>query len=193
MLSLPRRLAMFAFPLLLIAGLGAILFFTVRGGSSSTNSDSSNAVYSSTLPTSTGTADYPKGVPIVFSAITDGSGTRYPPDVAEPAEEYTVSNPVTVAMAIGAGLRYQKEGELPELNYGHLHVFTDEPLPGPLDTITADDTHIDLGDGSHKLTLPALEPGHHTISAVWTDSSNLAGAPVASATIKLFVSDTPTS
>lgn len=51
----------------------------------------------------------------------------------------------------------------------------DSPLPLPGDTVAADDTHIDLADASHVLKLPALSPGEHTISAVWTDSRNNTG------------------
>jgi hypothetical protein len=135
------------------------------------------------------TNDYPKGFPVIFNAITDPTGTRYLPYDSNPADTFTVSNPVTVAMAIGGGRLYQTEGDPVLIGYGHLHVLIDSPLPSPGDTVAADDTHIDLADASHVLKLPALSPGEHTISAVWTDSrNNTGGGLLASATIKIDVS-----
>ncbi len=137
------------------------------------------------------TPDYPKGFPVVFNAITDPTGTRNLPYDSNPADTFTVSNPITVAMAIGGGRLYQKESDPVVLGYGHLHVLIDSPLPSPGDTVAADATHIDLADASHVLKLPALSPGEHTISAVWTDSRNNTGGvgdQIASATIKIDVS-----
>jgi hypothetical protein len=131
---------------------------------------------------------YPRGFPVIFNAITDPTGTRYLPYDPNPADTFAVSNPVTVAMAIGGGRLYQKEGDPVQTGYGHLHVLIDAPLPSPGDVVAADDTHIDLADASHVLKLPALSPGEHTISAVWTDSRNNADYGSASATIKIDVS-----
>jgi Domain of unknown function (DUF4399) len=135
------------------------------------------------------TNDYPKGFPVIFNAITDPAGTRYLPYDPNPADTFTVSNPITVAMAIGGGRLYQKEGDPVLIGYGHLHVLIDSPLPSPGDTVAADDKHIDLADASHVLNLPLLAPGEHTLSAVWTDSrNNTGGGLLASAMIKVDVS-----
>jgi len=134
------------------------------------------------------TVEHPTGFPVVFNAITDPTGTRNLPYDQNPADTFTVSNPVTVAMAIGGGRLFQKEGDPVLIGYGHLHVLIDSPLPLPGDTVTADDTHIDLADASHVLKLPTLPPGQHTISAVWTDSRNSADYGSATATIKINVS-----
>jgi hypothetical protein len=91
-------------------------------------------------------------------------------------------------MAIGGGLRFQPEGEAPQYLLGHLHVFIDDAAPSAGVTVTADDTHLDLADGSHKTTLPLLTPGSHTLTAVWTDSQNKTGDPVISSTITITVS-----
>jgi Domain of unknown function (DUF4399) len=134
------------------------------------------------------TVYYPKGYPLLFNAITDPAGTKNLPYDPNPSDTFTVSNPITVAMAIGGGRIYQKEGEPVEVGYGHLHVLIDSPLPSPGDVIATDDTHIDLADASHVLKLPALSAGQHTISAVWSDSRNSAGYGSATATIKIDVS-----
>ena len=138
------------------------------------------------------TLDYPKGFPLVINAITDPSGTRNVPYDPNPSDTFTVSNPITVAMAIGGGRIYQKEGEPVQVGRGHLHVLIDASLPLPGDLIATDDTHIDLADASHVLKLPTLSAGQHTISAVWSDSHNSAGYGSATATIKIDVS-APTS
>ena len=193
MRSLVRLVSVTVFPVLLVALLIGIVLWMFHGGSSGSPSEAGQptdiAAYVSPTPAldSVDTADYPKGYPVVFSDIADDGGERYPPAVAEPSEVYAVTNPVTVWLAIGAGLTFAREDEPPQINRGHLHVLIDAPLPGPEETIPDDDTHIDLGDASHVLTLPRLSPGDHRISAVWTSSSNETGPLVEYSTVKLNV------
>lgn len=143
---------------------------------------------SSPTPTPTPTLYYPLGEPVIFNSITDPSGTVYLPGSAMPEEIYTVSNPVTVALAIGAGLRYQDASETPRQNYGHLHILIDEEvLPIPGDMVEPAENRISLSDGSHRVTLPDLEPGRHNISAVFTDARGQVSLPYGVATIKLDV------
>ena len=184
MRSLAVRLLGYAFPVLLIAAVVGIAFVTLHRSSSDT---SSNADNSGAAPTGTAQLTYPKGYPVIFSAIIDSAGTTYPPDVPDPSQEYAVQNPVTVRMAIGGGLAYQPESEAPEAGKGHLHVLIDTPMPLPLDTVPSDDSHIDLADGGYKLTLPTLEPGEHVITAIWTNSHNEVGPTVVYSRVKLNV------
>jgi hypothetical protein len=145
---------------------------------------------SSPTPAPTPTLYYPLGEPVIFNSITDPSGTMYLPGAAMPEEIYTVSNPVTVALAIGAGLRYQDASETPRQNYGHLHILIDdEVLPIPGDIVEPAENRISLSDGSHIVTLPDLEPGRHDISAVFTNSRRQVTLPYGVATIKLDVRD----
>jgi hypothetical protein len=169
-------------PTLALLASAGVAAYALRVGSSSSDTPIGPA------PTPTPAAYYPLGPPIVFNSIVDPSGTQYLPVESDIPEPYTVSNPVTVAMAIGAGLRFQKEGEPPAQNYGHLHVFIDAGTPLPLEPVDVDATHIDLADGSHVAQLPELDPGEHQVTAVWTDSNNVTGYPVAAATIHLDIS-----
>lgn len=108
--------------------------------------------------------------------------------ITSPADVDTVSNPVSVSMAIGGGLVYQAEGGPLSPGLGHLWLLIDAPAPDANATLTADDIHIDLSDGSHKTTLPTLSPGQHTLTAVWTDSENTTYSPSISNTITVTVS-----
>lgn len=173
------RIDLVVFPVLVIAAVAAIIIYTIGGVSLSKSSE----------PTPTQTIYYPLGAPVIFNAVTDPSGTQYMTGEAMPQQVYTASNPVTVALAIGAGLRYQPaDGRSPRTGYGHLHVIIDDDnLPIPGDIVPVDETHLDLADGSHTVTLPALEPGRHAISAVFTDSEHRVTLPYGIATIQLDV------
>lgn len=169
-------------PVVALVACAGIAVYALRSGSSGP------ASVLSPIGTPTPAPYYPLGPPIVFNSIIDPSGTRYLPVQADIPGRYAVSNPVSVAMAIGAGLRFQAEGGPVEQSYGHLHILIDAATPLPLEPVDTDATHIDLADGSHVLKLPDLSPGEHQITAVWTDSKNVTGYPVAAATVLLDVS-----
>jgi hypothetical protein len=98
----------------------------------------------------------------------------------------TVSNPVSVAMAIG-GVYFQKQGEPVQTGYGHLGLIVDGPTPAAGDTFVDDATHIDLIDGSHITTLQTLAAGPHTLTAVWANADHVITTPLLSQTIHITV------
>ncbi|MEO8456708.1 MAG: hypothetical protein ABI559_02740 [Chloroflexota bacterium] len=182
-----RRALEIVFPLVGIALLGGISYLGYQsvfaGDSPATSSSQSDGVFSAPVDSPT----FPKGYPVIFNRIESSAGTTYFTDVAEQPGVYDATDPVFLAIAIGGGLRFQKEGELARLNYGHLHVLIDSTVPGPLETILPDSNHIDLADGSYVITLPDLSPGPHTVNAVWTDSNNNTGVFVGYATLHINV------
>ena len=150
----------------LVLSIGIVTYAVLHGSGGASDATATPVAVQTAKPTYNGPS-------VVFSSPADGS---------------TVSNPVSVSMAIGGGLRYQKEGDPPQQPYGHLHIFIDDAPPAAGVTVPVDDTHLDLADGSHQTTLPLLTPGSHTLTAVWTDSQNKTADPVISATITVTVS-----
>jgi hypothetical protein len=126
----------------------------------------------SALPTETnGPRVSPLAPMVVFESPLDGS---------------SVSNPVTVAMAIG-GVRFQGPGEPAQPGYGHLGVIIDGATPAIGATFAADATHLDLSDGSHQLMLPPLSLGPHTLTAVFMNAADVISEPLVTATISITV------
>ncbi len=110
------------------------------------------------------------------------------PDVGfvSPLDGDTVSNPITVRMAV-AGVFFDPASASPAPNHGHLHVIVDGTIPPPGQIMPADDTHIDLADGGHVVTLPDLSPGPHTLTVFFTDSTHVVPERLASQTITVNV------
>jgi len=103
-----------------------------------------------------------------------------------PLDGDTVSNPITVNMAVG-GLRLQKASEPVTAGFGHLGVVIDGPVPAEGTTFTADATHLDLANAEHAVTLPELTPGAHTLSVVFMNAGNVSSGPLLSETVHITV------
>lgn len=107
-----------------------------------------------------------------------------------PLDGDTVSNPITVNLAVG-GLRLQKAGEPVTAGFGHLGIVIDGPVPAEGTTFTADATHLDLANAEHAATLPSLRPGAHTLSVVFMNAANVSSGPLLSETIHITVAPGP--
>jgi hypothetical protein len=165
-------------PAVVIAAVAGIIVYTIGGVSFSS---------SGATPTPLPTVYYPEGEPVIFVSITDAAGVTYLPYESKPPDVYNVSNPIMLALGIGAGMRYQNPGEAVTAGHGHLYVLIDDdapPIPG--DLMVPDATHISLGN-AHVVTLPQLSPGRHTISAVFADASEHVTAPYGVAVLQIDV------
>ncbi len=116
------------------------------------------------------------------SGIVQGTGVGF----VSPLDGDTVSNPITVNMAVG-GLRLQKASEPVTAGFGHLGVVIDGPVPAEGTTFTADATHLDLANAEHSATLPELTPGAHTLSVVFMNAANVSSGPLLAETIHITV------
>lgn len=110
------------------------------------------------------------------------------PDVqfVSPLNGDTVSNPVTARMAVG-GVFFDPASASPAPLRGHLHVIVDGTMPPAGQVMPTDDTHIDLADGGHVVTLPDLSPGPHTLAVFFTDSTHVVPERPLSQTITINV------
>jgi len=107
-------------------------------------------------------------------------------EFTSPLDGATVSNPVTVTMAIG-GLRFAPAGDTSQLGNGHLHVFIDSAPPPANQVIEAGPAVIDLDDGGHEVVLPELAPGTHTLTLVWGNPNHTVRFPEVTDTIQITV------
>lgn len=161
-------------PFLTIIGLvflAGLITYAVVEGSGSGSSDSGRPT-----PTLHSIQTAPLAS-VEFSTLKDGA---------------TVNNPLTVAMDVG-GVRFQKAGATVAPGYGHLGLIVDGPTPAAGDKFVDDAAHIDLIDGSHVTTLPALVPGPHTLTVVWADAADVITTPFLSQTIHVTVTESSPS
>lgn len=144
------------------------------------------------------------GVAVLFAYALlrgDGSGTEPPatevlgpratisPSVqfVSPLDGATVTNPVTVRMAI-AGLRFAKTSEPAQSGYGHLVLIIDGEPPPAGEAVPRGPNIIHLDDASHVTTLPRLAPGPHTLTVLFADSNEVFADATLAQTITVTVS-----
>jgi hypothetical protein len=110
------------------------------------------------------------------------------PDVqfVSPLNGDTVSNPITARMAV-AGVLLEPASTTPAPLHTHMHVIVDGAVPPAGQVMPTDDTHIDLADGGHVVTLPPLSPGAHTLTVFLTDSTHVIPGRLVSQTITINV------
>ncbi len=98
----------------------------------------------------------------------------------------TVSNPVTLHMAVG-GIRLMPASASPRPKEGHFRVIVDGAAPAAGQAVSDKYRSFDYPDASHVVTLPQLSPGEHTLTLFIEDSNHLALDPLLSDTIKITV------
>jgi Domain of unknown function (DUF4399) len=122
------------------------------------------------------------------ATVIPGMGTGF----SSPLDGATVQNPIPVSLVVG-GLRLQNASEHVAPGFGHLGVIIDGTIPEVGVKYVADDTHFDLRDGGHTLTLPVLSPGPHTLSVFFMNAGNISNGPLLGQTIHITVAGAPAS
>ncbi len=153
-------------PLAVIIGVAVLIAYSVargRGG----NGEGGTSVVQTLGPRSTVAPS------VVFVSPNDGA---------------TVANPVTVRMAV-AGVLLEPASVPAQPLQGHLQVIIDGAAPAAGQVMPQDATHVDLADGGHVVTLPALSPGAHTVTAVFANSDHVVPDPPMTATIRITVTN----
>jgi len=101
-----------------------------------------------------------------------------------PADGATVSNPITVKMAV-EGMKVMPAGDL-VVDSGHHHLIIDgQPVPMG-EAVPADKTHLHFGKGQTETELN-LPPGEHTLTLQFADGKHQSYGPALSQTIKIEV------
>ena len=120
---------------------------------------------------------------IVRPQATIGPSVQF----VSPLDGATVTNPVTVRMAI-AGLRFARTSEPAQRGYGHLVLILDGAPPPAGEVVPQGPNVIHLDDASHVVTLPTMAPGPHALTVLFADSDELFADATLTQTITLTVS-----
>ena len=104
----------------------------------------------------------------------------------KPTPMSTVSAPVEICMHVeGYTVEPASKGVRP--GAGHHHLLIDVPVPSDLSKpIPKDQNHVHMGDGSHCKTLN-LEPGWHTIQALFAKGDHVPYDPALTNSLAIFV------
>ena len=108
--------------------------------------------------------------------------------ITQPVANSTVSSPVEVCFEVkGYTVEPAKKGV--HANRGHHHILVDIPQPADMTVpIGKGEGHIHMGDGSHCKKIK-LNPGLHTLQAVFADGNHVPVKPPLTTAISIVVKE----
>jgi hypothetical protein len=108
--------------------------------------------------------------------------------ITKPVANATVNSPVEVCFDIH-GLKVQAAKKGVEAGTGHHHILVDIPQPEDFSLpIPKGEGHLHMGDGSHCKKVK-LDPGLHTLQAVFADGNHVPVKPPLTTAITVVVKE----